>query len=223
MILIDHSMGVRSVGLDALAHGKKFWRALVWLASTMISTSRGGPTPTPTCPPGQGGSAYADGASSEATKREKRRPSRETEGFLSSASVIDPRTIQAYLETEYRAHGEPGFTLRVGQASADLLSAHKRQKADCSAFLTACNPFSESFDEAANAARQAALAKELSGRSLVFLPGIGQHPSNRWPGEDSFLVFGLTLEAAKVLGARFEQNGFVWSGADAVPQLILLR
>ena len=140
-----------------------------------------------------------------------------------SASVIDPRTIQAYLETEYRAHGEPSFTLRVGQASADLLSAHKRQKADCSAFLTACNPFSESFDEAANAARQAALAKELSGRSLVFLPGIGQHPSNRWPGEDSFLVFGLTLEAAKVLGARFEQNGFVWSGADAVPQLILLR
>jgi uncharacterized protein DUF3293 len=141
---------------------------------------------------------------------------------LFSASAIDPRTIQAYLETEYRVHGEPGFTLRVGQASADLLSAHKRQKADCSAFLTACNPFSESVEDA-NAARRAALAKELSGQSLVFLPGVGQHPSNGWPGEDSFLVFGLTLEAAKVLGTRLEQNGFVWSGADAVPQLILLR
>ena len=136
---------------------------------TLSPTSRGGPTPTPTCPPGQGGSAYADGASSEATKREKRRPSRETEGFLFSASVIDPRTIQAYLETEYRVHGEPGFTLRVGQASADLLAAHKRQKANCSAFLTASNPFSEPFDEAANAARQAALAKELSARSLEFV------------------------------------------------------
>jgi hypothetical protein len=151
------------------------------------------------------------------------RPSRETEGFLFSASVIDPRTIQAYLETEYRVHGEPGFTLRVGKASADLLSAHRRQKADCSAFLTACNPFSEPFDESANAARQAALAKELSSRGLAFLPGIGQHASNSWPGEDSFLVFGMTLEAARVLGAWFEQNGFVWSGADAVPQLILLR
>jgi hypothetical protein len=83
---------------------------------TLSPTSRGGPTSTPTCPPGQGGNAYADGASSEATKREKRRPSRETEGFLFSTSVIDPRTIQAYLETEYGAHGEPGFTLRVGQA-----------------------------------------------------------------------------------------------------------
>ena len=140
-----------------------------------------------------------------------------------SASAIDPRTVQAYLETEYRVHGKPGFTLRVGQASADLLSAHKRQKADCSAFLTACNPFSEPFDVAANAERQAALAKELSRRSLMFLPGIGQPPSNEWPGEESFLVFGLTLEAAKVLGSKFEQNGFIWTGADAVPQLILLR
>lgn len=139
------------------------------------------------------------------------------------ASVIDPPTLQAYLETDYRVHGEPGFTLRVGRASAELLAAHKRRRTDCSAFLTACNPFSQPLDAAANAARQASLAKELSSRSLAFLPGVGQHPSNGWPGEDSFLVFGLTLEAAKALGTRLEQNGLVWSGADAVPQLILLR
>ncbi len=139
------------------------------------------------------------------------------------ASAIDPPTLQAYLETDYRVHGEPGFTLRVGRASAELLAAHKRRRTDCSAFLTACNPFSQPLDAAASAARQAALAKELSGRSLAFVPGVGQHPSNGWPGEDSFLVFGLTLEAAKALGTRLEQNGLVWSGADAVPQLILLR
>ncbi len=139
------------------------------------------------------------------------------------ASAIAPPTLQAYLETDYCVHGEPGFTLRVGLASAELLAAHKRRRTDCSAFLTACNPFSQPLDAAANAARQAALAKELSGRSLAFLPGVGQHPSNGWPGEDSFLVFGLTLEAAKALGTRLEQNGLVWSGADAVPQLILLR
>jgi hypothetical protein len=142
---------------------------------------------------------------------------------LLPASAIDPPTLQAYLETDYRVHGEPGFTLRVGRASAELLAAHKRRRTDCSAFLTACNPFSQPLDAAANAARQAALAKELSSRSLAFLPGVGQHPSNGWPGEDSFLVFGLTLEAAKALGTRLEQNGIVWSGADAVPQLILLR
>lgn len=140
-----------------------------------------------------------------------------------STSAIDPLIVQAYLETEYRVHGKPTFILRVGQSSAELLSAHKRQRTDCSAFLTACNPFSQLADEAANAARQMALSKELSRRSLVFLTGIGQHPSNEWPGEDSFLVFGLTLDAAMVLGTRFDQNGFVWCDADAVPQLILLR
>ena len=140
-----------------------------------------------------------------------------------SASVIDQPTIQAYLETDYRVHGAAGFTLRVGQPSAELLVAHKRHKTDCSAFLTACNPFSEPFDAAANIDRQSALAKELSSRSLEFLPGIGEHPTNGWPGEDSFLVFGLTLEAAKVLGTRLQQNGIIWSGADATPQLILLR
>jgi len=143
--------------------------------------------------------------------------------FLFSASAIDPLTIQAYLETDYCVQGESGFTLRVGQASAELLAAHKRRRTDCSAFLTACNPYSQSLGVEANAARQAALARELTGRSLAFVPGLGQHPSNGWPGEDSFLVFGLTLEAAKVLGTRLEQNGFIWSGADAVPQLILLR
>jgi len=67
------------------------------------------------------------------------------------------------------------------------------------------------------------LAKELTSRSLEFVTGIGQHPSNKWPGEPSYLVFGLTLEASKVLGTRLEQNAIIWSGSDGVPQLILLR
>ena len=138
-------------------------------------------------------------------------------------SVIDPRTVQAYLETEYRVSGASGFTLRIGQANADLLSAHKRQEVDCSAFLTACNPFSEPYEAAANATRQAKLARELSCRGLFCLSGTGQHPSNVWLGEHGFLVFGLTLEGANVLGMLFEQNGFVWNSADRIPQLILLR
>ncbi|MBN9407475.1 MAG: DUF3293 domain-containing protein [Burkholderiales bacterium] len=140
-----------------------------------------------------------------------------------AASIIDPSTIQAYRETEYRVLGEPPLTLQVGQVSAGLLALHKRHKVDCSAFLTACNPFSQRSGDAANANRQAALAAELARRGLAFVAGIGKHPSNDWPGEDSFLVLGLDLQAARMLGVQLEQNGFIWSGADAVPQLILLR
>lgn len=142
---------------------------------------------------------------------------------LVPASIIDPETIQAYLETEYRVLGEQCLTLQVGQACPGLFALHRRHKVECSAFLTACNPFSQRCDEAANAVRQEALASELTRRSLAFVPGIGEHPSRRWPGEDSLLVFGLDLESAKILGARYEQNGLIWSGADGVPQLILLR
>ena len=94
---------------------------------------------------------------------------------------------------------------------------------DCSAYITALNPFSRALDVAANAERHAALGRELEQRSLASIEGLGQHPSNQWPGEASYLVFGLTLEAAKTLGTRLEQNAIVMAGADAVPQLILLR
>lgn len=145
------------------------------------------------------------------------------ESNLHPASILDPSLIQAYLGTRYRVLADRSFTLEVGQASADLLAAHKRHNVECSAFLTACNPFSRRLEESENVIRQAALGAELKRRGLVFLAGVGAHPSGDWPGEDSFLVLGLDLEAATVLGSRLEQNGFVWSGADGVPQLILLR
>lgn len=140
-----------------------------------------------------------------------------------SDSTIDPGTIRAYLETEYRVHGDPSATLRVGVVCPELTVLHRAHQADCSAFITACNPFSQAFDEAANAERQATLARELKQRNLTFIDGVGQHRSNRWLGEASFLVFDLTLQATKTLGARLEQNAVIWSGSDAIPQLILLR
>ncbi|WP_310387414.1 DUF3293 domain-containing protein [Roseateles sp.] len=74
-----------------------------------------------------------------------------------------------------------------------------------------------------NTQRNLDLAAELRTRSLASVEGIGQHPSNQHPGEVSYLIFGLTLEAAKTLGTKWEQNAIIWSGADAMPQLITLR
>ena len=138
-------------------------------------------------------------------------------------SAIDPLMLRAYAETEYRVHGSPGFTLRVGQASTELREVHARHGVTCSAYLTAFNPFSRAVGADENASRQAALLAEVARLGLVALPGLGQHPSNDWPGEDSVLILGLGLEAAKALGERFEQNAFVWCGEEGVPELVLLR
>jgi hypothetical protein len=141
---------------------------------------------------------------------------------LFSDSDIPRETIQAYLETHYRIHGETPTTLMVGEANPTLAALHEAARVEHSAFITACNPFSQTYDDAPNATRQDALARELRQRGLTIIDGIGHHPSSEW-SEASFLVLGLSLEAAKTLGAQHGQNAIIWSGAEAVPQLILLR
>jgi hypothetical protein len=142
-------------------------------------------------------------------------------------TALSTELIQAFLETHYRVHQHgpdaPPLTLRVGQSSAGLAALHQAHGADCSAFLTAYNPFAQQVDDASNLQRQEDLKQELSSRSLIFLPGEGQHPTNGWPAEPSVLVLGLSLEDAKVMGRKYEQAAIVWSGPAAVPELVLLQ
>ncbi|ALP67921.1 DUF3293 domain-containing protein [Paraburkholderia caribensis] len=140
-----------------------------------------------------------------------------------SESQIPRATIQAYLETHYHVHGFSPTLLKIGEGNATLAAIHRSNGVEASAFVTACNPFSEPLDDAANAERQKILAVELAQRGLTFIEGVGQHPSNDWAGEASFLVLGVSVEEAKELGARFGQNAIVWAGSDAVPKLVLLR
>ncbi len=136
---------------------------------------------------------------------------------------ISAATLQAYRETEYRVAGDTPLTLRVGLACPELLSLHARHRCSTSAFVTACNPCSRSLTDAENHARHAQLGAELASRGLAHFEGVGQHPTNGWPGEPSYLILGLDLEAARALGNRHEQNAIVWIGPDSVAQLILLR
>jgi hypothetical protein len=142
---------------------------------------------------------------------------------LSSDSRLSLSLITAYRETEYRVTSAQPFVLRIDEPCAELLALYEASKLDCTAFITACNPFSQALSVAQNTERQAELAEELRQRSLTFLEGIGEHPSGDWPGEPSYLVLGMSLKAAKSLGLRYEQNAIVWCGADGVPRLVLLK
>ena len=140
-----------------------------------------------------------------------------------SESSLPRERIEAYRETHDRVLGCGSLTLLVDQANPELEAAHHWHQTDCSSFITACNPFSRNLPDEENADRHRRLAAHLRQSERTFFEGIGQHPVNEWGGEASFLVFGLSLKDATTLCTRFEQNGFVWSGADAVPRLILLR
>ena len=127
------------------------------------------------------------------------------------------------MDTNYHVNGATPLTLNIGVANAGLAALHKTHSVESSAYVTACNPFSQALNDSANDARQAVLVRELQQHGLTFIKGIGQHPTNGWSGEQSFLVLGLSREKARMLGARHEQNAIVWCDQDAISELVLLR
>ncbi len=137
--------------------------------------------------------------------------------------MIDPATVLAYQQTEYRVAGDVPAVLRVGVHCRELAILQQLHQTHCSAFVTACNPRGELAEEALNAQRQAALAAQISSQGYVAIAGIGQHPTGDWPPEPSYLVLGIPRADAMRLGQQFGQNAILWADGDAVPELILLR
>jgi hypothetical protein len=133
---------------------------------------------------------------------------------------ITPELLQAYMETEYFVLAEPAFKMQIGLHCPELAQLITERNAKCAAFITACNPFSKKLRPEENEQRQQELKAQLKTRGLGSLDGIGQHTSNKWPGEHSYLILNLSRESAKVLAAQYEQHAFVWAAETAVPELV---
>lgn len=133
---------------------------------------------------------------------------------------IPPELIQAFTETDYIVHHEPPFTMNIGKPCEELKKLMANRNALGAAFITAWNPFSQKLSTIKNLERQQELKEILKNRGLTYFEGIGQHPSNNWPGEPSVLVLDINREAAKVLAGHFEQHAFVWTDKTAIPELV---
>ena len=140
------------------------------------------------------------------------------------ATQIADDKVRAYLATDYRlGHNEHSIVLRIGQRSDRLAGLFASADVDCGAFLTACNPMGRMQIDLANELAHARLAAKLDRLQLLAIEGSGSEASSVWPAERSYFAMGLALETAKEIGAEFNQDAIVWVGADAVPELILLR
>jgi len=139
------------------------------------------------------------------------------------ARMIPDELVQAYGQTDYVVLGLREFTLRVGQRSVELQELYQSLGATSAAFITAWNPYSRQISAEENAQRNAELEVALKERGYTPFPAIGRDPSGKWPGEDSFFVLAIPPEIAATLCIQFEQNGYLWCGSNAVPELMLLR
>lgn len=128
---------------------------------------------------------------------------------------------QAFEETLYIVYHQPVFTLRIDQHSPELDALLQSTGHDCAAFITAWNPMSDTLAEEENRCRQEQLVSALEGDGYSCIPGIGQHPDNGWPGEESVLVLGLQVNQAFQIAVACRQLAFVWAGKGRACQLVL--
>jgi hypothetical protein len=143
---------------------------------------------------------------------------------MTTVTQIDPDKVRAYLATDYRiGHTSQDIVLTIGQRSERLAALFATNGVDCGAFLTAYNPQGTVQTDAANDRAHAELAAKLQALGLQAIEGSGSEEGTDWPSERSYFALGLALEPAKEIGTHFDQDAIVWVGADAVPQLILLR
>ena len=143
---------------------------------------------------------------------------------LGSEPQITQALIQAYLGTIYSAQTDAGsIALKVGVKSDEISALLAASGADCAAFITAENPYSEPQAPATNMDRQRRLGEELTALGITYFPGEGQGEDPSWPAEASFLALGIDREAASDVGRKYGQNAIVWIGSDGLPELVLLR
>ena len=134
--------------------------------------------------------------------------------------MINDELRRAFEETHFIVHHQPAFTLRIGLPSAALDELLQRSGNDCAALITAWNPMCRSLSESENNDRQKALLGELHLRKLRWVAGIGEHPTNGWPGEASVLVLGAQRSDAEDLVIMFEQMACLICSKGGQVQLI---
>jgi hypothetical protein len=142
---------------------------------------------------------------------------------LPSQTNVSKTVINAYNVAHYRVTGQGAFTLLIKRKSAPLAALMKRHQVKSAAFITAYNPHGKKIREALNFRAHKALKREIERLGFVCFEGVGEDPSGQWKVEPSYLVMGISLEEAKVMGQNHGQNAVVWTDSDAVPQIILLR
>lgn len=143
---------------------------------------------------------------------------------MSETTQIHPDKVRAYLATDYRlGQNEHDIILNIGVRSERLGALFASCGVACGAFLTAYNPRGAIQSDEANARGHAELADQLGDKGIRSIEGSGSEEGTDWPCEKSWFALGLHLDPAKALGHHFDQDAIVWAGADAVPQLILLR
>jgi hypothetical protein len=128
--------------------------------------------------------------------------------------------IQAYKETDFNVY-EPKITIKVGQVNQDLDRLLNINNCITWAYITAWNPYSELTDDRTNEEKNNQLRNDLTGYIIFDGEGVGSDQS--WQPEKSFLILGIVLDHAILIGKKYRQNAIVVGKIYEEPQLIWIK
>lgn len=123
----------------------------------------------------------------------------------------------AYRATSYVAHlPEVDEALRVDGCSAPLDAYLGKIGVREWSFISACNPGSRVLSDSRNRQRHQALIKAVNELRYLWLPAEGIPDEAGWKPEPSLIIFGIDLQNACALAAKFEQIALL-AGAQGQP------
>ena len=126
---------------------------------------------------------------------------------------------QAYLDTDYQVQTN-NKTLHIRAEQRNREVDEHLNGYETWAYITAWNPDSQDLTASDNAYRNQQLEAALEKKQFPYFHGQGVPKTDDWQPEASFLVLGISKQAAKAFGKRFEQRAIVWGRRGEVSELI---
>jgi hypothetical protein len=129
--------------------------------------------------------------------------------------------IQAYKKTHYKT--ESGITLHVDSRAPELDELLSNSGLSTAIFITAWNPYSKMKSAGENKELNEQLRYDLLSLTPEdnIIQGFGQDPTGEWPGEESFLIIGISREAGIQLSKKYRQNAFIFHEYDSNTEMVL--
>lgn len=125
--------------------------------------------------------------------------------------TVHPLLVRAYREAIYIVNeGDETISLRVGEASHELVKLMCLHKVQTAALLTAYNPYSQPKSLEENESSQSKLKNTLSLKAISCIDAIGTDAKGEWDSEPSVLALGISLQDAEILADEYSQNAFIW-------------
>jgi len=129
--------------------------------------------------------------------------------------------VQSYKNTHYNS--DINITLIVDTDSKQLDELLKDRGMRSAIYITAWNPLSESRPIRENQSSNENLKDDLltitSEENIIM--GFGESISNEVPGEESFLVLGLSKEIGNELAYKYQQNAFILHQLNSFTELVI--